>query len=47
MESIIIPAPPGCKNVVSEGPMERGAWACHGVVGYYIRLASNEALSKL
>jgi hypothetical protein len=22
--------------VVHERPMERGAWACHGVVGYYI-----------
>jgi hypothetical protein len=29
-------APPGCKVVVHERPMERGAWACHGVVGYYI-----------
>jgi hypothetical protein len=29
-------APPGCKVVVHERAMERGAWACHGVVGYYI-----------
>jgi hypothetical protein len=29
-------APPGCKVVVHDRPMERGAWACHGVVGYYI-----------
>jgi hypothetical protein len=30
-------APPGCKVVVHERAIERGAWACHGVVGYYIR----------
>ena len=24
------------KVIVHERPMERGAWACHGVVGYYI-----------
>jgi hypothetical protein len=29
-------APPGCKVVVHERPMERGSLACHGVVGYYI-----------
>jgi hypothetical protein len=29
-------APPGCKVVVHERAMERGAWACHGIVGYYI-----------
>jgi hypothetical protein len=29
-------APPGCKVVVHERAMERGAWACHGVGGYYI-----------
>jgi hypothetical protein len=34
-------APPGCKVVVHERAMERGAWACHGVVGYYIGPAMN------
>jgi hypothetical protein len=34
-------APPGCKVVVHERAMERGAWACHGVVGYYIGPATN------
>jgi hypothetical protein len=29
-------APPGCKVVVHGRAMERGAWACHGIVGYYI-----------
>jgi hypothetical protein len=29
-------APPGCKVVVHERAMEREAWACHGIVGYYI-----------
>jgi hypothetical protein len=29
-------APPGCKVVVHERAMERGAWACHGIVRYYI-----------
>jgi hypothetical protein len=29
-------APPGCKVVVHERAMERGAWASHGIVGYYI-----------
>jgi hypothetical protein len=29
-------APLGCKVVVHERAMERGAWACHGIVGYYI-----------
>jgi hypothetical protein len=32
-------APPGCKVVVHERAMERGAWACHGIVGYYIEPA--------
>jgi hypothetical protein len=34
-------APPGYKVVVHERAMERGAWACHGVVGYYIGPAMN------
>ena len=29
-------APPGYKVVVHDRRMERGAWACHGVAGYYI-----------
>jgi hypothetical protein len=29
-------APPGCKVVVHEIAMVRGAWACHGIVGYYV-----------
>jgi len=29
-------APSGCKVVLHERAMERGAWACHGIVGYYI-----------
>jgi hypothetical protein len=33
--------PPGCKVVVHERAMERGKWACHGVVGYYIGPAMN------
>jgi hypothetical protein len=32
-------APPGCKVVVHERAMERGAWACQGIVGYYIEPA--------
>jgi hypothetical protein len=34
-------APPGCKVVVHERAMERGRWACHGIVGYYIGPAMN------
>jgi hypothetical protein len=34
-------APPGCKVVVHERVMERGAWACHEIVRYYIGLAMN------
>ncbi|OEU09681.1 hypothetical protein FRACYDRAFT_194739, partial [Fragilariopsis cylindrus CCMP1102] len=29
-------APPGCEVIVHEKPIERGAQACYGVVGYYI-----------
>jgi hypothetical protein len=34
-------APPGCKVVVHERAMERGAWACHRIVEYYIGPAMN------
>jgi hypothetical protein len=32
-------APPGCKVIVHERASERGAWASHGIKGFYIGLA--------
>jgi hypothetical protein len=32
-------APPGCRVIVHERALERGAWASHGIGGYYIRPA--------
>jgi hypothetical protein len=29
-------APPGCKVIVHERTLERGAWATHGIKGFYI-----------
>jgi hypothetical protein len=29
-------APPGCKVIVHERALERGAWASHGIKGFYI-----------
>jgi hypothetical protein len=38
-------APPGCKVVVHERTLERGAWAAHGVAGFYIRPAMHHYLN--
>jgi hypothetical protein len=32
-------APPGCKVIVHERALKRGAWASHGIAGFYIRPA--------
>jgi hypothetical protein len=32
-------APPGCKVIVHERGLERGAWVSHGIAGFYIRPA--------
>jgi hypothetical protein len=40
-------APPGCKVLVHERAMKRGAWACHGIVGWNSRILHRTSIKSL